>query len=269
MCLVVWNWQPDSDTPLLLLSNRDEFFARPCAPLHWWGQASGEAGNGAILAGRDLQGGGTWLGISRNGRLATLTNFRQAQALRTDVPTRGELVAAFLNSPLDAPEFLAQLARRAHAYNPFNLLVFDGQQLLGLESHSQRTVTLQPGLGGVSNAGFNTPWPKLLRLQNSLRAELERDPARSAVDAPLHHLLHDTTPVPDAALPRTGVSLELERALSPIFVATPRYGTRACSVVQLRRQRAMFVEQTVDATGLPTRQVHACAFALHAYSPGN
>ena len=264
MCLIVWNWQPGSDTPLLLLSNRDEFYERPCMPLHWWNSAPDTTGPGTILAGRDMQGGGTWLGISRSGRLAALTNFRQAQALRTDAPSRGELVANFLNSTLGAPEFLHQLSTQIEAYNPFNLLVFDGQHLLGLESRGARTIALQPGLGGVSNAGFNTPWPKLLKLQNGLRKELAHGTSLQTGSDTLHRLLHDTARVPDAALPQTGVALELERALSPIFVATPRYGTRACSVVQLKRQRATFVEQTIDATGLPARQVHAAGFALHA-----
>lgn len=253
MCLLVWNWQPGSDTPLLLLSNRDEFYTRPCKPLHWWGN---------ILAGRDVQAGGTWLGVSRSGRLAALTNFRQGQAQRADAPSRGELVANFLHSDLDGPAFLQQLAKRSDAYNPFNLLVFDGQNLMGLESHSQRTVTLQPGLGGVSNAGFNTPWPKLLRLQNGLRAALEPDSAQPLDPVSLHHLLHDATRVPDEALPHTGVPLELERALSAIFVATPDYGTRACSVVQLQRQRATFVEQTIEPDGLYIRHTHMAGFHL-------
>lgn len=264
MCLIVWNWQPGSDTPLLLLSNRDELYERPCTPLQWWDGGAGEAGKGSILAGRDVQGGGTWLGMGRSGRLAALTNFRQAQAPRTNAPSRGELVADFLNSDLDGPAFLQQLSPQVGAYNPFNLLVFDGTQLMGLESRGARSVTLQPGMGGVSNAGFNTPWPKLLKLQNGLRKELAHAPSPPPVQAPLHHLLHDSEQVPDADLPQTGVSLELERALSPIFVATPRYGTRACSVVQLQRERATFVEQTVDATGLPARQVHAAGFRLSA-----
>ena len=93
MCIIAWNWQPASDTPLLLLSNRDEFYARPCEPLHWWApEADGEP---TILAGRDLQAGGTWLGMSRSGRLAALTNFRQAQPLRSDAPSRGALVTDF------------------------------------------------------------------------------------------------------------------------------------------------------------------------------
>lgn len=264
MCIIAWNWQPQSELPLLLLSNRDEWYARPCAPLHWWGHEQGGVAHGSdagtILAGRDLQAGGTWLGVSRNGRLAALTNFRQAQPPRGDAASRGELVTAFLDSNLDAPTFLQQLVSRVAAYNPFNLLVFDGTTLLGLESLSARTVALQPGVGGVSNAGFNTPWPKLLRLQNGLRAQLQQHPPGPLLDQPLQHLLHDTTLADDDALPHTGVALELERALSPIFITTPHYGTRACSVVQLHRQRATFAEQTVGVGGLAASQTRSFAW---------
>lgn len=259
MCIIAWNWQPASDTPLLLLSNRDEFYARPCEPLHWW--APKADGARTILAGRDLQAGGTWLGMSRSGRLAALTNFRHAQPLRSDAPSRGDLVTNFLNCPLDSPAFLQRLASRVDAYNPFNLLVFDGSTLLGLESHSARVVTLQPGLGGVSNAGFNTPWPKLRRLQQGLHSQLQRSPVDPPTLHDLQALLHDRTPVPEADLPHTGVPLELEKALSPIFIATPHYGTRACNVVHVHRQHATFVEQTVNADGLQGSQNQTFSYA--------
>jgi hypothetical protein len=166
MCLIAWNWQPDRSTPLLLLANRDEFYARPALPLHWWGPSP----NGTeVLAGKDLQGGGTWLGVSRSGRLAALTNYRSTQPLRTDTPSRGELVAAFLHGDQDAPTYLEQLAQHCGDYNPFNLLVFDGHQLMGLESRNARVLRKPAGVGGVSNADFQTPWP-LTRLKAACRA---------------------------------------------------------------------------------------------------
>ena len=259
MCIIAWNWQPASDTPLLLLSNRDEFYARPCEALHWWAtEADGEP---TILAGRDLQAGGTWLGMSRSGRLAALTNFRQVQPLRSDAPSRGALVTNFLNSPLDSSAFLQQLSGQVGDYNPFNLLVFDGNTLMGLESRDARMVALQPGLGGVSNAGFNTPWPKLQRLQQGLHKQMQRSPVDPPTLHDLQTLLYDRTPVPDADLPQTGVPLELERALSPIFIATPHYGTRACNVVHVHRQHATFVEQTVNASGLQASQNQTFSYA--------
>ena len=244
MCLIAWNWQADRATPLLLLANRDEFYARPALPLHWWGPNS----NGAeVLAGKDLQGGGTWLGVSRSGRLAALTNYRSTQPLRTDTPSRGELVTAFLHGDLDAPTYLEQLAQHCSDYNPFNLLVFDGQQLMGLESRNARVLRKHVGVGAVSNADFQTPWPKLSQLKNRLQAQ--EDAAQTDVNS-LMPLLHDRSTAPDASLPHTGVSQELERVLSAAFIATPHYGTRACSVVAIHQTHVDFFEQIHGPRGL-------------------
>lgn len=245
MCLIAWNWQPYSTTPLLLLANRDEFYARPALPLHWWEPAA----NGAeVLAGKDLQGGGTWLGLSRTGRLAALTNFRSAKPQRDNAPSRGELVASFLHSDLSADAYMLQLAQRCGEYNPFNLLVFDGQQLMGLESRGAKVLQHVPGLGAVSNANFQTPWPKLMQLHAGLAAHAGLEKAADLRQ--FLPLLHDRSLVPDSTLPDTGVSLALERDLSAVFISTPGYGTRACSVVALRQDRAEFLEQSFGPVGL-------------------
>ena len=251
MCLIAWNWQPHSTTPLLLLANRDEFYARPALPLHWWEPAA----NGTqILAGKDLQGGGTWLGVSRSGRLAALTNFRSGEPLRSNTRSRGELVVGFLKSHLSADAYLQQLTRQCGDYNAFNLLVFDGQCLMGLESRSAKVLSHAPGLGAVSNADFQTPWPKLVQLRSGLAMQ-SSDGAVTDLRQ-FVPLLHDRNLVPDAALPHTGVPLDLERALSAVFVATPGYGTRASSVVALHQDRAQCLEQSFGPQGLisETRQ---------------
>ncbi len=240
MCLIAWNWQPASDFPLLLLANRDEFYAREALPLHWW------PGN-TLLAGRDLQGGGTWLGLSRSGRLAALTNYRTATPPRADAPSRGELVTSFLQDDGDAAHYLQQLRPRAAEYNPFNLLVFDGQQLLGLESRTGTLVSMPTGIGGVSNADFQTPWPKLEHLKQGLQTQIKRQAIGVSELLPL---LQDRTEAPDANLPHTGIPLAMERTLSPAFITTPAYGTRACSVIKMQRTQVEFTEQSHDATGL-------------------
>lgn len=239
MCLIAWDWQPASDLPLLLLANRDEFYARNALPLHWW------PGN-TVLAGRDLQGGGTWLGLGRNGRLAALTNHRLPTPARANVPSRGELVTRFLLDEGDAAHYLQQLLPRAGDYNPFNLLVFDGVQLLGLESRTGTVLSLPPGIGGVSNADFQTPWPKLERLKQGLQTQVNR---QSLSTPELLPLLQDRTLAPDAQLPHTGIPHAMERALSAAFIATPAYGTRACSVVKIHRNHAEFTEQSHNAAG--------------------
>ncbi|WP_394757548.1 NRDE family protein [Rhodoferax sp.] len=246
MCLLAWNWQPASPTPLLLIANRDEYYARPTAPLHWWDDAD-------ILAGRDLQARGTWLGVSRTGRMAALTNYRDPAAMRADAPSRGELVSAYLQAETSALDYLTVLAGRAGAYNPFNLLVFDGSSLLGLESRHAKVVTLQPGIGAVSNADFLTPWPKLTQLKDSLQSLLTQDRPR---DEQLLALLHNPNVAVDADLPTTGLSLEFERALSAAFITTPDYGTRASSIVRFETDRIVFLEQGFDVGGATgTRQL--------------
>ena len=245
MCLIAWNWQPGGALPLLVLANRDEFYARPALALHAWPC-------GQVLAGKDAQAGGTWLGLGRGlglgsqSRFAAITNFREPVTARSDAPTRGTLVPDFLQSGSSAAEYLERLRARASLYNPFNLLLFDGMALLGFESHSGRTLELAPGIGAVSNAGFNTPWPKLRRLSQSLQAHAslsESDPTQ------LLALLEHRASAPDADLPATGVPLALERALSPVFIQTPDYGTRASSVVLVRAQGAEILEKTFDAQG--------------------
>lgn len=240
MCLIAWNWQPHNATPLVLIANRDEFYARAALPLHWW---EGDT----VLAGRDLQAGGTWLGVSRSGKLAALTNYRAATPPRTDTPSRGELVAEFLQNDGDAALFLQTLAPRARDYNPFNLLVFDGTQLLGLESRNAQVISMPPGVGAVSNADFQAPWPKLTRLTARLQSSVN---AGETDTSSLLTLLHDRSMPADAALPHTGIPLALERALSPAFISTPSYGTRACSVIKFQQAAVEFTEQSHGDAGL-------------------
>ncbi|WP_306590174.1 NRDE family protein [Geothrix sp. 21YS21S-4] len=229
MCLIAFLWRPGSPEPLRLAANRDEFHARPTAPLSWWE-------GGRILAGRDLQAGGTWLGLSRDGRLAALTNFRSPAPRPEDAPSRGTLPAAFLAERQSARAFVEDLRPTASAYAPFNLLLFDGEALVGYESRHDRAVAFDPGLHVVSNGDFDEPWPKA----EALRAALtEGFPS----DAELLRILADERRSSDAELPRTGVPLEIERALSPIFVRTPTYGTRVSTLVRVGRSSADVLEQ--------------------------
>jgi uncharacterized protein with NRDE domain len=239
MCLIAWNWQPASATPLLLIGNRDEFYARPTRALHHWPDAP-------ILAGQDMQAGGTWLGVGPNGRLAALTNYRSPKPARPDAPSRGELVTDFLRSTLDATRYLQALQTHAHSYNPFNLLVYDGEVLLGLESREANIVRLPTGIGGVSNADFNTPWPKLRQLTAGLASYVDSGDQDEAL---LWPLLQTRTVADDTQLPHTGVPRDLERALSATFIATPSYGTRACSIVRIHKNGVRFSEQRFGPQG--------------------
>jgi len=247
MCLIALSWQPASPLPLLIAANRDEFYARPALGLHHWpGQP--------ILAGRDLQAGGTWLGlgvcaVSGRIRLAALTNYRDVASQKMDATSRGHLTAAFLNSSLGAKNYLETLITNNRFYNPFNLILFDGQDLMGFESRHARIFVLPAGITCVSNADFNTPWPKLEQLRTSFEQTLAADADPDLSQARLFKLLSDNRMAPDAALPQTGISLERERVLSATFIQTRDYGTRACSVIRVKDRVAAFTERSFDANG--------------------
>lgn len=245
MCILAWYWQPGEATELLLVANRDEAYARPTQALHLWP-------GGQVLAGRDLHAGGTWMGVGRTRRFAALTNYRTGREPRTDVASRGTLVSDFLEGNASAADYLGKLAAHSSNFNPFNLLLWDGEALLGLEGRHGRIVTLAPGWGAVSNADFHTPWPKVRRLLSGLQNTLTRG---NTNDEALLQLLADTTPAPAAELPTTGVPNAVERALSPIFICTPHYGTRASSVLRIAGSSARFCEQTHGPMQAP---VHSC-----------
>ena len=236
MCVVGFQWLPGSQEPLLLLGNRDEYYDRPTAPLAWW-----EGGH--ILAGRDLQAGGTWLGVTRTGRVAVLTNFRDPTLTRPNGPSRGQLPVRFLESAASAAGFLESLRPEAASYSPFNLILFDGEDLVGYESRGDRVVSFEPGTHAVSNGAFDEPWPKVERLKEQL-AQVGKDLGE------LLEVLQDDRPFPDACLPHTGVSLDWERALSPLFIRTPTYGTRATTALRVGRTQIAILERTFTAQGM-------------------
>lgn len=240
MCLIAWNWRPDAPEQMLLIGNRDESYDRPALPLHWWNDAP-------ILAGRDLSGGGTWLGVSRLGRMAAITNHRDPKAQRVGAPSRGALVQGFLASHETAQDYLDRVAWDAAAYNPFNLLVFDGTSFLGFESRRNRIVSIVPGISGVSNADFFTPWPKLRALTDRLSELTRKEPVVN--DDALLALLTDRAIAPDHALPDTGIPLERERILSPAFITAPGYGTRASTILRLGAGGGEITEHLFDSTG--------------------
>lgn len=241
MCLIAWRWQPADMTSLVLLANRDEFYARPTRALTQWPGS-------AVIAGQDMEGGGTWLGATASGRVAALTNYRDPALMAAGRPSRGALVQGFLESALDARAFLAELGKYAGQYNAFNLLVFDGQTLAGCESRGEvyRQVDLSPGVGCLSNADFVSAWPKVTRLQAALADALSED---EASDQTLLALLEDRDVAPDALLPSTGIPLEFERALSAAFITLPTYGTRASTIVRVHDDSVTMIERSFEPDG--------------------
>ncbi len=251
MCLVLFAYDPQSDHPLVVAANRDEFYARPARSAHFWGDRPG------VLAGRDLSAGGTWLGVSRTGRFATVTNF--AEEAPSEAPlSRGRLPEAFLAGGDGAHHFAHHL--HGAGYRGFNLLLWDGSALV-YTSNRGHTQDLPPGVYGLANAELGATWPKVV----SGCRDLARAVAAGADAGVLVDLLADRSVPPDDALPRRGRPLELERRVAPRFIAGDEYGTRASTAVIFRRPRAAgrgatvtFVEQEYGPGGSAGRRSDFC-----------
>lgn len=240
MCLIVFAWRPGHDVPLVVASNRDEFHARPTAPLARWEDAP------LIRAGRDLEAGGTWLGVDDGGRFATVTNIR-GPAKAPGKRSRGELPERFLRGDLSPADYLADLVDQTRRYAGFNLLVGDRDTLCYFNSEEGVPRPLEPGLYGLCNARLDTPWPKLVQA----RAGLE-DALNDPTDDRLLALLADRQQAADGQLPQTGVTVDWERVLSSIFIAGPLYGTRS-SLVLRRDAEGRFegLERRFGPNGIP------------------
>ncbi|MGI9173780.1 MAG: NRDE family protein, partial [Rhodothermales bacterium] len=222
MCLILFAYRQHASYRLILAANRDEFYGRPTALAAFWEETPD------LLAGRDLKSGGTWLGVTRAGRFAAITNYREPDVHLEHAPSRGELVAGFLQSDNAPQAYLDHLAPSADRYNGFNLIVGDAEAM-GYFSNREGTVRmLGPGVYGLSNHLLDTPWPKVEQGKKLLEEYLGHD----EIDAEaLLVALNNPTEAPDERLPDTGVGLAWERVLSPLFIQSPDYGTRASTVL--------------------------------------
>lgn len=246
MCLLLFAYRVHPDFPLVVAANRDEFHRRPAAPADWWPE-------GDILAGRDLQAGGTWFGVSRQGRFASVTNYREPSASQPGARSRGELVVEALRTEQGGHVWLQALAARGEQYNGFNLLFGSTDGIFSYSNRSRQPEELAPGVYGLSNHLLETPWPKVLRgkalLQRCLEAEAPPTPEA------LLTLLGDRTPAPDRDLPATGVDRHWERLLSPMFIVSPDYGTRASTALLIDAAgEVTFMERSFDADGAVTTE---------------
>lgn len=222
MCLIAFAWRAHPRWRLVLLGNRDEFHARPTAPLAHWDEAP------QVAAGRDLEAGGTWAGAAPHGRASVITNVRDLTADHSGM-SRGLLVADYLGSNLPATVHAQELEATARDYRPFNLLTFDNDSAFYLGNHPEpRSQEVTSGVHGLSNADFNAPWPKTRALTHRLEAWV--DEGREDTDA-LFAMLADPGRWPDNLLPDTGIGIERERFLSSAFIVGDTYGTRASTVI--------------------------------------
>jgi uncharacterized protein with NRDE domain len=238
MCLILFSYRQHPCFRLILAANRDEFYNRPTQPLAFWKDEPD------ILAGRDLEGGGTWLGMSGKGRIAALTNYRDPSLVVSDAPSRGNLVSGFLKDECTPESFFSRLQEDRKRYTGFNMLAGDGESLLYYSNVRNKIIHLKPGIFGISNRFLDTPWPKVVRGKSLLTPffKMEHPDTDGMLD-----VLRDQEYPPDAELPDTGVGPEWERILSPIFITSEVYGTRSSSVILVENNReVVFVERTYN-----------------------
>lgn len=243
MCLLFIVWRPQARHPLIVAANRDEFHQRPSLPAGPWAEAPN------LICGRDLQGGGSWLGIAAPDRFCALTNFREPNHRMMGAPSRGALVSAFLRSEQEPRLALADWLERIDAYAGFNLLAADAKGLWLLSNRPQPHLQpLPPGLYGISNGTLADDWPKVRRGKARLASMLGTDSPPSV--AALFELLADDSPALDEELPSTGLDPAWERLLSPAFIRHPHYGTRCSTLVLGERGSPLrLIERRFDPAG--------------------
>lgn len=248
MCLAIIAFQVLDDWPLIIVANRDEYHARPTLAAQPWSE------NSQVLAGKDLEAGGSWFGVTQTGHVALLTNYREPSVAKQAATSRGKLVADYLMHPQKPLSYLHSLKDKAHLYSGFNLLVGDRSGLFVASNRSAQTGNraqdtfeqhIPRGVWGLSNAFFNTPWPKLTLTRDSLEQYLlsieqhHKQPHASH----LIHIMQDIVPVPDNLLPHTGLSLERERQLATPFIIGQYYGTRNTTVLMQNKDGCILFEE--------------------------
>ncbi len=239
MCLILLSYKMHPFYRMVFAANRDEYYDRPTLPLAFWKDKPD------ILGGRDLKRKGSWLGITRSGRIAAVTNFRESFLKLENAPSRGLLISDFLESTVPAKHYLNQIRLVGARYNGFNLIVGDGSDLFYYSNKSSLIQKLRPGIYGISNNLLNTPWPKVQKGKKALGSLLDINRRIEMED--LFYILADRSYPPDDLLPDTGVGYEWERLLSPLFITSPFYGTRSSSVIiREKTGRIIFSERTFE-----------------------
>ncbi len=241
MCLIVFAHQMHPDYPLLVAANRDEHYARPTRDAQWWPDQHD------LVAGQDLEAGGTWLGVTRKGRFAAITNHRNPPTTPENPRSRGLLTLDFLRGEMSPRDYLQGLSENGGEYAGFNLLVGSDGELAYLSNIEGGVQMLQPGVYGLSNALLDTPWPKVNRAKQALQLALAEPPTTEQLQSTVARRQIEA----DTELPDTGVGLELERMLSPQFIVSDDYGTRAASSLLLANDGSIrFREERFGAGGV-------------------
>jgi len=262
MCLAVIALDAHPRYALVIAANRDEFHARNAERAHWWNDDAGHA----LLAGRDVLQGGTWLGVNRQGRWGFVTNVREPGRHDPHAPSRGALVPRVLRDAGDVGAAVEQAAATARGYNGFNLVAGEGTTATFASNRAAEPRALPVGISGLSNAGLDTPWPKLVRTKAGVAAWVAS--GSDDLDG-LLGVLGDREVAPDDMLPDTGLSRERERLVSSPFIVSRDYGTRCSAVLALSRDGAVhFLERSFNPSGEVTGDVQF-RFRTEAMQPAN
>jgi len=240
MCLILFSYKSHPVYPLIFAANRDEFYERPTA------QASFRKEPPDMLAGRDLKEGGTWLGMTKTGRMAAITNFRDLQNLKDGAPSRGGLVSEFLRGGKNPGEYIHSIKQIPDRYNGFNLILGDRSGFFCFSNADGVFHEISPGVHGLSNHLLDTPWPKV-KQGRELLGNLTSKHQNPSPDE-IFHILADTSKPADRHLPDTGIGLEWERLLSSIFIQSEIYGTRSSTIIFVdRKNNITFIERSFTA----------------------
>jgi uncharacterized protein with NRDE domain len=248
MCTLFLSYKSHSKYKLILLHNRDEFYNRPSVPLHWWDDIP------TILAGRDLQRQGTWLGVSNQGKIAAITNYREMEDVTLKTTSRGDLVKDFLAQEADIQDFTSYLKDNGSEFSGFNLLYGTVDNLFYFTNKAEMTRTLLPGNYGLSNAFLDTPWTKVRSGKNVFErlVSLPQFDSEAAFE-----IMLSTERSPDNELPDTGFGIDNERFLSSRFIESSFYGTMTTSLVLVDHENNVSFE---ERTHVPKQQMQSFHF---------
>lgn len=236
MCLIVFSYRQYKNFPLIFAGNRDEFYNRPARPAQFWNRYPN------LLAGKDLKANGTWLGVTNKGEFGALTNYRDLNNIKEDAPTRGKVVTDLLTGEIGTEDYFSKMQKESHKYNGFNLLGGNLDQILYLSSETSETQSLSSGLYGISNALLDSPWPKVESAKKQFAGLISNN---NVDEEGIFDLLTDDTLYPRELLPDTGLSDEMEVAVSSIFIKTENYGTRCSTLFYITGDGELtFIERT-------------------------
>lgn len=236
MCLIFLSLNNHTGYKLIVAANRDEFYQRKTSPVHFWED------NPHILGGRDLEASGTWMAMSKKGKISLVTNYRDLHNINPTAPSRGHLVSDYLLNGDHPEEYLKRVSNNGKAYNGFNLIAGSADELFYYSNYKNAVEKIEPGLHGLSNHLLDTPWPKVERGLEKMKKALSD---KTADPLNLFELLNDTQVAPDEKLPETGVGLERERVLSSMFIKSPGYGTRCSTVVMVDKNNEVYYSERV------------------------